>query len=178
MSRTTKEPSYVKQFGPNLAISSANETGTGGEEAYKMYSVNLQEDVALFSFAENGTFRWHCDKSMEIDAGITGDGGLDMMFLCHNGSYQVTAENGTIVLKAENIVLDASEGVLIKAKKFTHKSKDYVAKATNAKSSFSRGSWQSNRKLLPGSASSFSGSAFKGSRVSKETLLTKAPNVL
>ena len=106
MARTSKEPSYVKQFGPNLAISSANEVGTGGEEAYKMYSVNLQEDVSLFSFAENGTFRWHCDKNIEVDAGITGDGGLDMVFLCHNGSYQVTAENGTIVLKAENIVLN------------------------------------------------------------------------
>ena len=42
---------------------------------------------------------------------------------------------------------------------------------------FSKGSWQANRKLLPGGASSFSGSAFKGSRVAKEQLLTRAPNV-
>ena len=52
MARQTKEPAYIKQFGPNLAISSANNVGTGGEEAYKMYSVNLQEDVAFHSFAE------------------------------------------------------------------------------------------------------------------------------
>jgi len=175
--RNTKEPAYVKQFGPNLAISSANEVGTGGEEAYKMYSVNLQEDVAFHSFSENGTFRWHSDKSIEVDAGITGEGGLDMMFMCHNGSYQVTADNGTIVLKGENIVIEASNGVSIKAKTFSHNSKNYTATATAASSSFSKGSWQANRKLLPGGASSFSGSAFKGSRVAKEQLLTRAPNV-
>ena len=100
-----------------------------------------------------------------------------MMFMCHNGSYQVTADNGTIVLKGENIVIEASNGVSIKAKTFSHNSKNYTATATAASSSFSKGSWQANRKLLPGGASSFSGSAFKGSRVAKEQLLTRAPNV-
>ena len=98
--RNTKEPSYVKQFGPNLAISSANEVGTGGEEAYKMYSVNLQEDVAFHSFSENGTFRWHSDKNIEVDAGITGEGGLDMINMSHNQINQVIDQNN--ILKEKN----------------------------------------------------------------------------
>jgi len=171
------EKTYLKQFGPHLALGSADTNGgTTGEEAYKLYSVNKNEDVYCQGLGANGTARIHNDKTLEVDAGILNeDGQMDMIFVCHNGHYQVSAENGTIVLKGKNIILDADESIAIKAGDAVSIScKSFGAKATTCKSSFGSGTWQSNTPLAPGGAGNFfTGNAFKGSRVSKAGLLGK-----
>lgn len=105
-------------FGPNFRVDSGNpQMGIDGECVYTIYGVTNSKDQSSISLTQGGHFRILTDRSFEVTAGNKSESeGVDIGLNSLNGSITLTAlGNGSVQIKARNILLDASEDVDIKA---------------------------------------------------------------
>lgn len=107
------------KLGPNFGLDIKNpELGLDGPDVYSFYATTQNGDQHTFGLTDGGgKFHIYNDKSIEIVAGQTNDGGgVDIQITSKNGDITITAErNGNIRIRGKNIVLDADEDVSISA---------------------------------------------------------------
>lgn len=112
-----EERNYIS-LGPKFRIDTVNpQMGIDGTNVYNFYGVTDSGDQNVVGLTEGGHFRILNDRSIEITAGNKSESeGVDIALNSLNGSISLTAiGNGSVQIKARNIILDASEDVDIKA---------------------------------------------------------------
>lgn len=109
----------LHSFGSNFRIDICNpQTTTSGNQIYELYAVtDLEEDVSLIGFGEDGTFHLYNDKTIEIVGGQkTSTNGVDIIIQGKNGDVVINADrNGRIRIRGKDIVLQADEDIDIVA---------------------------------------------------------------
>lgn len=110
----------INSFGPKFRIDLNNPTmGLNGTDVYNFYAVTDNKDVCIASLSEGGTYKIYNDQSIEIVAGQKAKStGVDIMICGKNGDVTITAEkNGTVKIRASEIILDADENITFKCGK-------------------------------------------------------------
>jgi hypothetical protein len=106
------------KLGPNFGLDIKNpQLGLDGPDVYSFYATTQNGDQHTFGLTDgSGMFHIYNDKSIEIVAGQTNGGGVDIQIVGKNGDVTITAErNGNIRIRGKNIILDADEDVSISA---------------------------------------------------------------
>jgi hypothetical protein len=109
---------FVDSYGPKFRIDVNNpQMGLSGPNVYKFYGVTDNNDVNLVGLSEDGTYKIHNDRVIEIIAGQkTNPGNIDIVIASLNGDITITAmSNGVVRIKGKNIMIEADEDVDIKA---------------------------------------------------------------
>jgi hypothetical protein len=106
------------KLGPNFGLDIRNpQLGLDGPDVYSFYATTDNGDQHSFGVTNgSGLFHIYNDKSIEIVAGQTNSGGVDIQITGKNGDICITAEkNGNIRIRGKNITLDADQDVNISA---------------------------------------------------------------
>jgi hypothetical protein len=106
------------KLGPNFGLDIRNpQLGLDGPDVYSFYATTDNGDQHSFGVTNgSGLFHIYNDKSIEIVAGQTNGGGVDIQITGKNGDICITAEkNGDIRIRGKNITLDADQDVNISA---------------------------------------------------------------
>jgi hypothetical protein len=107
------------KLGPNFGLDIKNpQMGLDGPDVYSFYATTNNGDQHTFGLSDGkGLFKIYNDKSIEIVAGQTNDGGgIDIQIVSKNGDLTITAErNGNIRIRGKNIILDADQDINISA---------------------------------------------------------------
>lgn len=114
-----EERSFWK-LGPHFGLDIRNpQMGLSGPDVYSFYATTDNGDQHSFGLRNaKGLFSIYNDKSIEIIAGQTNTGGVDIVITGKNGDVTITAEkNGSIRIRGKNITIDADENVNISAGK-------------------------------------------------------------
>ena len=124
MSRPIEAQEWDKRkfisLGPTFRIDTDNpQMGNGGTCSWLMYGATDKDgDKSSLFQTTDGTFHIHSDKKLEIAAG--GDGNEkddDISITALKGGITIIAnENGSVTIKAQNILLDADNDIDLKAK--------------------------------------------------------------
>jgi len=114
MSKSKSESRVLDVFGPNFLIETNGPVGLGGALTYQMYAVTnkgLKWQQALHG---NGLATMEADKTLEIQTGRKNkEGEISYMLMSHNGDLAMTTENGWVRIHGQNIVIDASNELLL-----------------------------------------------------------------
>ena len=114
MSKSKSESRVLDVFGPNFLIETNGPVGLGGALTYQMYAVTnkgLKWQQALHG---NGLATMEADKTLEIQTGRQNkEGEISYMLMSHNGDLAMTTENGWVRIHGQNIVIDASNELLL-----------------------------------------------------------------
>ena len=114
MSKSKSESRVLDVFGPNFLIETNGPVGLGGALTYQMYAVTnkgLKWQQALHG---NGLATMEADKTLEIQTGRENkEGEISYMLMSHNGDLAMTTENGWVRIHGQNIVIDASNELLL-----------------------------------------------------------------
>lgn len=105
-------------FGPKCRIDTSNpQMGLNGSSVYDFYAVTDNGDVSLFGLTEGGTLHMYNDHCIEIVGGQKSTTtGVDIKITGKNGDIAITAmKNGTVKIRAANIIIDADENLTLKA---------------------------------------------------------------
>ena len=105
-------------FGPNLVIESNGPVGLGGAIAYQLYATT-DKDRAKWQQAlhASGLSSMEASHTLEIQTGKKNKkGDISYMAMAHNGDLCLNANSGWIRIKGKNIVLDASNQLLLQGK--------------------------------------------------------------
>jgi hypothetical protein len=125
------------KLGPNFGLDIKNpQLGLDGPDVYSFYATTDNGDQHSFGVTNgSGLFHIYNDKSIEIVAGQTNGGGVDIQITGKNGDICITAEkNGNIRIRGKNITLDADVDVNISAGRNVNinASKRFVTQTTQA----------------------------------------------
>ena len=114
MSKSKSESRVLDVFGPNFLIETNGPVGLGGALTYQMYAVTnkgLKWQQALHG---SGLATMEADKTLEIQTGKKNkEGEISYMLMSHNGDLAMTTENGWVRIHGQNIVIDASNELLL-----------------------------------------------------------------
>ena len=114
------ESRVLDVFGPNLVIESNGPVGLGGPIAYQLYSVTDKGMKYQQALHASGLATIEADGTLEIQTGRKNKSGrVSYVAMAHHGDMCMTADNGWVRIKGQNIVLDASNEILIQGKKVT-----------------------------------------------------------
>ena len=117
MSKSKSESRVLDVFGPNFLIETNGPVGLGGALTYQMYAVTnkgLKWQQALHG---SGLATMEADKTLEIQTGKKNkEGEISYMLMSHNGDLAMTTENGWVRIHGQNIVIDASNELLLQGK--------------------------------------------------------------
>ena len=114
------ESRVIDGFGPNLVIESNGNVGVGGQLAYQLYSVTDKGIVYQQALHGSGLATINAEQTLEIQTGLKNKSGRISYFaMAHHGDMCMTASDGWIRIKGQNIVLDASNELLLQGKKVT-----------------------------------------------------------
>ena len=129
MSKSKSESRVLDVFGPNFLIETNGPVGLGGALTYQMYAVTnkgLKWQQALHG---NGLATMEADKTLEIQTGRENkEGEISYMLMSHNGDLAMTTENGWVRIHGQNIVIDASNELLLQGAKVTLGNADKTTK--------------------------------------------------
>ena len=116
----SNEARVLDSFGPNLVIETNGPVGVGGGFAYQLYSVTDKGAKWQQVLHASGLASMESDHTLEIQTGRKNKKDhISYMAMAHNGDMCMTASNGWIRIQGQNIVLDASNEILIQGKKVT-----------------------------------------------------------
>ena len=95
------------------------QVGYNGSGVYDFYGNNDSGDVTLAGMTQGGYYRVYSDRTVEIIAGQKNDrGSVDICITGMKGSILITAmENGDVLVKGNNILLQAKKDITLKAGK-------------------------------------------------------------
>ena len=108
-------------FGPNLVIESNGPVGLGGAIAYQLYATT-DKDRAKWQQAlhASGLSTMEASHGLEIQTGKKNKkGDISFMAMAHNGDLCLNSNSGWIRIKGKNIVLDATNQLLLQGKEIT-----------------------------------------------------------
>ena len=114
------ESRVLDVFGPNLVIESNGPVGLGGPIAYQLYAVTDKKMKYQQALHASGLATIDADGTLEIQAGRKNKkDAISYMAMVHKGDMCMTAENGWIRLFGKNIVLEASNELVLQGAKVT-----------------------------------------------------------
>ena len=114
------ESRVLDVFGPNLIIESNGSVGVAGPMVYQLYSVTDKGYKYQQALHGSGLASMDVDGTLEIQTGRKNKSGrVSYVAMAHHGDMCMTADNGWVRIKGQNIVLDASNEILIQGKKVT-----------------------------------------------------------
>ena len=114
-----KQNHQTKNFGSQFFIESGSDEMTyAGRTVSLMASVTKDKIKNNMSFHETGLARYHTEKDYQIEAGVKcKDTDNAMRTLVHHGNYCVNADRGEMRLSARNIIIEASNELILQAEK-------------------------------------------------------------
>lgn len=108
----------IMSLGPQWRLDTNNpQIGIDGENVYNLYGVTKNDDQCTLGLTEGGHFRILNDRDVEITAGNKSEEEeVDIALNALKGNITITAlGNGSVQIKARNIILDAAEDIDLKA---------------------------------------------------------------
>tara|TARA_S200002703_G_scaffold118170_1_gene103798 strand:- start:24 stop:575 length:552 start_codon:yes stop_codon:yes gene_type:complete len=104
-------------FNSNFRIDSANpQMGISGTDVYKIYGVTDSGYQSNISLSSSGMMSILNDKKLEIVAGEKCGEKEDIILITtKNGNLCITADDGVVRIRAENIMIEADEDIQMKA---------------------------------------------------------------
>ena len=116
----SNESRVIDCFGPNFLIETNGPVGLGGPIAYQLYSVTNKGAKWQQALHGSGLATMESDHTLEIQTGLKNkEGQISYMCMAHNGDLAMTTENGWVRIHGQNIVLDASNEILLQGAKVT-----------------------------------------------------------
>ena len=114
------ESRVLDVFGPNLVIESNGPVGLGGPIAYQLYAVTDKKMKYQQALHASGLATIDADGTLEIQAGRKNKkDAISYMAMVHKGDMCMTAENGWVRIYGKNIVLEASNELVLQGAKVT-----------------------------------------------------------
>ena len=118
-------------FGPNLIIESNGPVGVGGALAYQLFSITDKGIKYQQALHASGLATIEADQTLEIQTGKKNKSGrVSYVAMAHNGDMAMTAANGFVRIKGQNIVLDADNEIFLQGKKVTIGNADKTTEST------------------------------------------------
>ena len=107
----TYEARTVDLFGPQLLIESGGAVGVAGQCVWKLSSINESGIRYVQGLYQSGLSKIYAEGPLQVEGGKKAQSseGVSIMNIAHNGDYNISAENGWVRIKAQNIVLEADD---------------------------------------------------------------------
>ena len=120
MSESKSESRVIDCFGPNFLIETNGPVGIAGPLTYQIYAVTDKGAKWQQALHGSGLATMEADHTLEIQTGLKNkEGQISYMLMAHNGDLAMTTENGWVRIHGQNIVLDASNEILLQGAKVT-----------------------------------------------------------
>ena len=111
------EARVLDSFGPNLVIETNGPVGVGGVLAYQLYAVTDKGAKWQQALHGNGLSTMESTHGLEIQTGKKNKkGDVSFVAMAHHGDVCLNSNSGWIRIKGKNIVLDATNELLLQGK--------------------------------------------------------------
>ena len=112
----SSENRVLDVFGPNFLIETNGAVGVAGQLKYQIYSTTDDGVVYQQALYENGVSTINAESTLEIQTGFKNKpDSVSLFAMAHMGDIAVNAEKGWIRVKGQNIVLDATNELVLQA---------------------------------------------------------------
>ena len=114
------EARVLDSFGPNLVIETNGPVGVGGALAYQLYSTTEKGAKWQHSLHGNGLSTMESTHGLEIQTGKKNKkGDISFIAMAHHGDVCLNSNSGWIRIKGKNVVIDATNQLLLQGKHVT-----------------------------------------------------------
>ena len=116
-SGSTQENRTIDLFGPQFLIETGSRAvGVGGQNVFNISSINDDGVRYTQSLTQTGLSKINAEGILQIESGIKQHSteGVAFFACAHNGDMALSANKGWVRIKGRNIVLDATNKVVIK----------------------------------------------------------------
>ena len=114
------EARVLDSFGPNLVIETNGPVGVGGALAYQLYATTEKGAKWQQALHGNGLSTMESSHGLEIQTGKKNKkGDISFIAMAHHGDVCLNSNSGWIRIKGKNIVLDATNELLLQGKHVT-----------------------------------------------------------
>ena len=111
------EARVLDSFGPNLVIETNGPVGVGGALAYQLYSTTEKGAKWQQALHGNGLSTMEASHTLEIQTGKKNKSGrVSFIAMAHHGDVCLNANSGWVRIKGKNIVIDATNQLLLQGK--------------------------------------------------------------
>ena len=111
------EARVLDSFGPNLVIETNGPVGVGGVLAYQLYATTDKGAKWQQALHGNGLSTMESTHGLEIQTGKKNKkGDISFLAMAHHGDVCLNSNSGWIRIKGKNIVLDATNELLLQGK--------------------------------------------------------------
>ena len=116
----SNEARVLDSFGPNLVIETNGPVGVGGGFAYQLYAKNKKGATWQQALHESGLATMEASDRLEIQTGKKNkSGNVSFIAMAHHGDVCLNSNSGWIRIKGKNIVLDATNELILQGKHVT-----------------------------------------------------------
>ena len=116
----SNEARVLDSFGPNLVIETNGPVGVGGGFAYQLYAKNKKGATWQQALHESGLATMESSNGLEIQTGKKNKkGDLSFLAMAHHGDVCLNSNSGWIRIKGKNVVIDATNQLLLQGKHVT-----------------------------------------------------------
>ena len=116
----SNEARVLDSFGPNLVIETNGPVGVGGGFAYQLYSITKKGSTWQQALHESGLATMAASKGLEIQTGKKNKkGDVSFLAMAHHGDVCLNSNSGWIRIKGKNVVIDATNELLLQGKHIT-----------------------------------------------------------
>ena len=111
------EARVLDSFGPNLVIETNGPVGVGGVLAYQLYATTDKGAKWQQALHGNGLSTMEASHTLEIQTGKKNKSGrVSFIAMAHHGDVCLNANSGWVRIKGKNIVIDATNQLLLQGK--------------------------------------------------------------
>lgn len=113
----SNEARVLDSFGPNLVIETNGPVGVGGVLAYQLYATSDKGAKWQQALHGNGLSTMEASHTLEIQTGKKNKSGrVSFIAMAHHGDVCLNANSGWVRIKGKNIVIDATNQLLLQGK--------------------------------------------------------------
>tara|TARA_B100000614_G_scaffold124902_2_gene111731 strand:+ start:1162 stop:1752 length:591 start_codon:yes stop_codon:yes gene_type:complete len=113
----SNEARVLDSFGPNLVIETNGPVGVGGVLAYQLYATTDKGAKWQQALHGNGLSTMEASHTLEIQTGKKNKSGrVSFIAMAHHGDVCLNANSGWVRIKGKNIVIDATNQLLLQGK--------------------------------------------------------------
>jgi len=114
------ESRVLDSFGPNLVIETNGPVGVAGPLAYQLYSTTEKGATWQQALHGSGLATMEASDRLEIQTGRKNKkGSISFIAMAHHGDVCLNANSGWVRIKGKNIVIDATNQLLLQGKHIT-----------------------------------------------------------
>ena len=114
------EARVLDSFGPNLVIETNGPVGVGGALAYQLYATTDKGAKWQQALHGNGLSTMESSHGLEIQTGKKNKkGDISFIAMAHHGDVCLNSNSGWIRIKGKNVVIDATNQLLLQGKHIT-----------------------------------------------------------